>query len=101
MGYHLFQPLFPLGKLLISPGVEALGIDLLQLLRRYQSGDWGDACAEDRAANQSAIHNCEAILSDYPVTTFDGTVYISIMTEADRSFTVLFLVGESIEGHQE
>lgn len=95
MGYSNIEPLFPLGEILASPGAIRLGIDLNRLLRRHQSGDWGDICPEDIAANKQALSNGEAILSQYPVTTAVGsTSIVIVMSEDDRSHTVVLLAGE-------
>lgn len=89
------QPLFPLGTLLLSPGAEALNIDLKRILRRHQCGS-GDGCQEDHDANQQALMNREAIVSEYHLLNPAGEpVLLHVMTEADRSFTVLFLTDES------
>lgn len=95
MSYFLMQPLFPLGTLLLSPGAEALNIDLKRILRRHQCGS-GDGCQEDHDANQQALMNREAIVSEYHLLNPAGEpVLLHVMTEADRSFTVLFLTDES------
>lgn len=95
MAYSNIKPLFPLGELLTSPGVIRFGINLDRLLRRHQCGDWGDICPEDREANDRAIANGEAILSQYPVTTAPGsTSIVIIMSEDDRSYTVIYLDSE-------
>ena len=48
-------PLFPLGRVLATPGaialMEAARIDPAQLLERHQSGDWGDLEEEDWREN--------------------------------------------------
>jgi len=95
MGYFNIQPSFPLGQILVSPGVINLGIDLLPLLRRHQTCDWQDLCAEDIEANQHALTHGEVILTRYHVTTLTGEVgIVAIMTEEDRSYTVAFVEGE-------
>jgi hypothetical protein len=95
MGYSNIEPLFPLGVILTSPGVIGLGIDINRLLRLHQSGDWGDICPEDSDANEQALSNGEAILSQYPVTTSSGiTSIVIVMSEDDRSHTVVLLAGD-------
>lgn len=95
MGYFNLKPLFQLGKILVSPGVINLGIDLPPLLLRHQTCDWQNLCAEDIEANNHALNHDEAILTQYPVTTLAGAcVTVAIMTEEDRSYTVAFLEGE-------
>ena len=96
MGYFTIEPLFPLGEILLSPGVIALEIDIFALLRRHQAGDWGDICPEDIKANDKAVTDGEAILSQYPITTrFGQRQMLIIMSEEDRSRTVATLEWES------
>jgi len=96
MGYSNIEPLFPLGEILTSPGVIGLEIDIYRLLQRHQSGDWGVLCPEDIEANNQALSNGEAILSQYPVTTALGSAsVVFVMSEDDRSLTVIFLADES------
>ena len=71
MYIHIPIPLFPLGRVVATPGA----LDLLdqeaqnatQLLVRHQCGDWGDVCRDDALANDQAIANacacCRAIKS--------------------------------------
>jgi hypothetical protein len=86
---------FPLGQLRVTPGaaeaVLASGDNPLRFLLRHARGDWGRICAEDRAVNDRAMHTGQRLLSAY--TLSDGTA-IWIVTEADRSETVLFLPEE-------
>jgi hypothetical protein len=48
-------PLFPLGRVVATPGaialMEAARINPAQLLQRHQSGDWGDLEEEDWREN--------------------------------------------------
>lgn len=98
MGYFLLNPLFPLGDLLFSHGVIALDVDLSIYIQRHQTGDWGDLCSEDLDDNRRALMSNEAILSNYHLTTPDGTSEtICLMTESDRSYTVVFILGETFE----
>lgn len=83
--------LFPLGRLLATPGVLALGISLLPLLRRHARGDWGDLGADDRDMNDRAVAHGERILSAYDVP---GGRRVWIITEADRSATTSLLPEE-------
>ena len=97
MGYYPLRPLFQSGEILFSPAVNEIEIKIIkQLLHRHFAGCWGeDLSPEDLKANEQAIENGEAILSQYQVTGPDGDIRtITIMTEADRSFTVFFILGE-------
>ena len=62
-------------------------IDLLQLLHRHQTGDWGDLEDGDKEANEEALVNDTRIFSSYSV----GEDKIWIITEADRSFTTFLM----------
>ena len=98
MGYFLLQPLFPLGDLLCSFGVTALGIDLTPYIWRHQTGDWGDLSSEDLEDNRLAVTSNDAILSKYHLTTPDGiSETICLMTEKDRPYTVIFMLGEALD----
>ena len=92
---YLTQPLFPLGKVLITPGaLDVLGDDTgdaLLLLYRHATGDWGDVCAEDAKENDLSVRNGFRILSAY--TLRDGT-RLWLITEADRSATTILLPSE-------
>lgn len=83
--------LFALGQVVSTPHALALAakrqIDLLVLLHRHQTGDWGELCEEDRVSNEDALLNHSRILSSYQI----GQDKIWIITEADRSFTTILL----------
>lgn len=87
------RPRFPLGRLFTTPGaLEVLGgwEQVLLLLSRHVRGDWGEVCADDRAANEQALQNGERLLSAY---TVNGK-RVWIITEADRSATTVLLAEE-------
>ena len=91
------KPKFPLGKLVITPGA----IDVLaktrttpeSLLRKHQSGDWGNLCQEDATLNDEAVanegdpENQGRVLSSYKT----GGHTIWVITEWDRSYTTILL----------
>lgn len=85
---------FPLGRIVATPGALALAeshaVDLLPLLIRHRSGDWGDVCADDARANREALKTGARILSSYH--TAAGRLWI--ITEADRSATTILLSSE-------
>ena len=57
---------------------------------RYQQGDWGDLCQEDRESNDRAVKDGERILAAY--NTSIGTIWI--ITEWDRSATTILFPSE-------
>lgn len=92
----LSHPLFPLGRLLATPGaidlLDRTGTNATSLLRRHQCGDFGDLCASDIRANQDAVLTGARILSRYEVGTRRGRVWI--ITESDRRTTTILLPSE-------
>ncbi len=84
---------FPLGRVVSTPGaLEVLAPEeLLVLLRRHQSGDWGEVDAHDRRANNRALKDGTRVLSSY---TTSGGEKVWIITEADRAATCILLPEE-------
>ena len=91
----LSKILFPLGRLLATPGaLTALSDakqDAMTFIRRHQEGEWGELSREDAAANTLALVTGERILSRYRTV---ANVTIWIVTEADRSATTVLLPEE-------
>jgi len=85
------RTLFALGQVVSTPNAlrfaEAEYIDLLALLVRHQSGDWGDVSEEDRESNEEALLMPLRIMSSYKFSNDK----IWIITEADRSVTTILL----------
>jgi hypothetical protein len=71
-----------LGRTVITPGAQAelnrLGISPYLLFLRQEMQDWGEAPAEDRAANERALKDGSRILSVY---SYDGITFW-VITEA-------------------
>ncbi len=86
---------FELGQLVVTAGaIEALmrnKTDDRPLVKRHQSGDWGDVGADDVRENVCALVQGLQIMSAY--TLQDGTRLL-IITEADRSATTILLPQE-------
>jgi hypothetical protein len=87
------EPLFDLGQqLAVTPAAlelcEERGVDLFELLKRHQHGDWGDMCAEDKTTNDRAVVRGSRIVSAYNVGEHEQ---VWIITEADRSVTTVLL----------
>jgi hypothetical protein len=89
------SPLFCLGETVATPAVIELGVDLLNILGRHWTGDWGELSEADKLANRRAVVNGSRILSAYTVTASGGRkVRVWIITEADRSVTTFLLPSE-------
>jgi hypothetical protein len=84
------SPLFPLGKVVATPGAIAVLAEAKaaawELLSRHVSGDFGEVDAEDRQANLEAIKDDARILSAYTLNTGER---LWVITEADRSSTCI------------
>lgn len=86
---------FPLGRLMITRGVNDLVADnkefalfVLNSLQRHAKGDWGDLSEEDKKENEYSLNRRLRLLSAYERPPLPK---IWIITEADRSLTtVLF-----------
>ncbi|MCX7166601.1 MAG: hypothetical protein NTV11_10045 [Rhodocyclales bacterium] len=89
------RPLFPLGKLVATPGavemLKRLELSPFDFVSRHWQGDWGDLDVEDRNANTYALRESARLLSSYRINTQDK---LWIITEADRSATTLLLPEE-------
>ena len=55
-------------------------------IERHLYGDWGDACAEDKASNETALITGGRLFSVYKSEEF-GVVWV--ITEWDRSVTTV------------
>jgi len=86
---------FELGIVVATPGaLEVLGrleVSPPELVERHASGDWGDVPSEDARENEYSLQHGFRILSSYPLPSGER---IWIITEADRSSTVLLLPRE-------
>ena len=85
-------PLFRLGQVVGTPGAlqafEETGQSPLEFLLRHVTGDWGDLCEEDKAANQLAIEQGLRTFSAYKL---NNDTKIWVITEWDRSATTILL----------
>ncbi len=92
MAYRLMTPRFPLGRIVATPAVLALGLDLAAYIHRHHCGDWGDGLEEeDKQANEEALHDGTRLLSCYHV---GNGRRIYIITEWDREMTSILLPAE-------
>ena len=87
------SPKFPLGRLVMTPGVEALlsPPEIQEMVLRHANGDWGDLCEEDRESNEEALREGNRLMSSYK--SRDGEA-VWVITEWDRSATTLLLPEE-------
>jgi len=69
---------FELGRLVATPAAIAFcekhKVDLLSLVRRHQSRDWGDLERDDKEANERALTTGARIFSSYRVA--DDRIWI-------------------------
>jgi uncharacterized protein YycO len=72
-------------------GSEQFAKDVTSAFGRYIRADWGDMCRDDKKSNDSAVKSgLDRILAAYK--TSEGKIYI--ITEADRSYTILLFADE-------
>ncbi len=64
--------------------------EVLEAFRRYQLGDWGVVCPEDRRLNDWSAAHDERVLAAYE--TSKGRIWI--ITEWDRSATTILYPSE-------
>jgi hypothetical protein len=86
---------FPLGRVVATPGALGALEKAEQLpaefLDRHVNGDWGDVPDADKQENELSVERGFRILSAYTTSAGDR---IWILTEADRSATILMLPEE-------
>jgi hypothetical protein len=89
------QPLFPLGRLVVTPGAlaafEASGDDPLAFVIKHIYLDPGDLPPADVLENKLSLREGFRILSAYRLS---DCTRIWIVTEADRSATCILLPSE-------
>ena len=86
---------FPLGRVVATPGALAALEKAEQLpaefLDRHVNGDWGEVPDADKQENERSVAQGFRILSAYTTSAGDK---VWILTEADRSATILMLPEE-------
>ncbi len=91
------RALFPLGFTYITPGaldlLAAARVAPAALLARHGAGDWGAVPPEDARENALSLRQGFRLVSSYPVGD-DPAARVWIITEADRSSTLLLLPSE-------
>lgn len=80
------------GQVYITPMAQdqLYTASVIQALKRHITGDWGEVCEEDKAANDEALRTGDRILSAY----ISNGHRFWIITEADRSATTILLPEE-------
>jgi hypothetical protein len=87
--------LFALGRCLVTPGVQALNIDVGPFLALHAEGKWGELDPFDVRQNNLAVKQGGRILSAYDAPLPNGeTARIWIISEADRATTTVLLSEE-------
>jgi hypothetical protein len=85
-------PLFPLGRVVATPGALAalakVGQSPWEYVQRHQQGEWGDLHPDDRHANERALQDGSRLFSAY---TLPNSIRLWIITESDRSCTTALL----------
>ena len=89
------RPLFPLGKLVATPGalaaLQKAGQSPAEFLSLHGRGQWGDIPEEDRRENDYSLRHGFRLLSSYR-TNANETIWV--VTESDRSVTTFLLPSE-------
>ncbi len=81
---------FSLGQTVATPNaLQTLSTeDIQRALTRHVTGDWGDCCPDDRAANEQALEQGGRLFSVYHA---DNNTKFWVITEADRSSTTVLM----------
>ena len=87
------EPLFPLGRVVATPGaLDAIPADsITSAIYRHERGDWGLVCEQDRAENEFSLKEGLRLMSVYETTS---GIRFWIITEADRCATTVLLPDE-------
>jgi hypothetical protein len=95
------QTSISIGRVVATPGALRLlqqhQENPVDLLRRHQTGDFGDLCPEDRASNQRAAAVGSRVLSAYLIGTQGERIWVltdAIDDEGVRRYTTLLLPSE-------
>ena len=92
------MPRFKTGQVVATPAVlrmlQQIGVSPMSLVARHVFGDWGDLCQEDKEANDLAVVIGDRIFSSFEVGVGLNATKVWVITEADRSSSVLCLPEE-------
>jgi hypothetical protein len=88
-------PLFDLGEVVVTAGVEellaTLCLEPAMFIARHVTGDWGDLCEQDQETNQDAVEQGGRVFSSY---NLPDNHKVWVITEWDRSYTTVLLPSE-------
>jgi hypothetical protein len=84
------SPLFPLGRIVVTPGALDIGCNFTPYLAMHECGLWGEVGEEDWQENDLSVKEGYRILSAY---VFESRRFW-IISEADRSATSVLLPEE-------
>ncbi|MBK8401307.1 MAG: hypothetical protein IPL29_09720 [Propionivibrio sp.] len=91
---HDYDPLFPLGRTVATPGAlahcEKHNVSPMSLIAQHHRGQWGCLVEDDQIANENALFSGGRLLSAYIV----GNAKLYVVTEWNRSVTTLLLARE-------
>jgi len=92
--YKMHQ-LFPLGEIVITPGVDEAfdKREVFHALIRHMTGDWSDLSERACERNEDAIEDDSEVISWYH--SEDGTRMFCVTTTWDRSETIVRLPNEN------
>ena len=85
------RSLFSMGEVVVTMNAlthaKQYQIDLIALLARHNTGDWGDLEDDDKYANEDALREWTRIFSSYTC----AAIKVWIITEANRALTTILL----------
>ncbi len=84
------EPLFALGRVVVTPGALGMGCNFTPFLAMHQCGLWGEVGQEDWQENDLSVKEGFRLLSAYVVESRR----FWIITEWDRSITTILLPSE-------
>lgn len=79
------KPLFPLGRVVVTPGTLELGCNFTPYLAMHECGLWGEVGQEDWQENDLSVKQGFRIISAY---VFESQRFW-IISETDRSVTTI------------
>lgn len=81
----------------MTQGIAALELssgEMMAILNRHLTGDWGDLDEEDKQRNDAAVKDGTRVFSSYNLTGEHEGIKVWVITEWDRSVTTFLLPSE-------